>query len=599
MTPLLQGLTPFGGGSAAWLLAAGAVPILSVVRRVLLLHYTPHPRAVRLTTQQHLDALAAIGDADVLAYNAVNGAPGWLRHLRWDAVVLHTTVLGMRWNIWFDGWRRRLDWLADVPALKIAFPQDEYDHAHVLDAWLDDLGVTVVGTVLHDTNRAALYPVLHAKAAFHEVLTGYVGHEQGPGATILPGAPHERPFDVVYRARHLPYWYGSHGQLKHLVGDAVLERAPGHGLTTDVSTRAPETILGGEWLRFLAQGRTTVGVESGSSVLDRAGEVRDRVSELLHDDPGLSFADVDAGMPAGWDDYRFFAISPRHLEAVATRTVQILVEGRYSGVLEAGVHYLPVRRDFSDLDGALEHLRDHRLLEEMAERAYADVVASGRWSTRRLTETLEAMLDEHGASHSGAPGSAHRLAARAASAEEEVVRIAVAPAVNVTRVGGAGVREMAAGLRHVVPDRTTRALLLEYLAATEIREHISPRRALADLLCLSALRTAGRTGAPFGVAAQLDRERRRVLFSSHQPHDRADIGSLRRDELETLLRTSAVDFAWDHSRIGRGLAFPILPGRAIDVPLPAGPHALPLLNWLGRRRPDLVADALAPLLVGA
>ena len=39
-------------------------------------------------------------------------------------------------------------------------------------------------------------------------------------------------------------------------------------------------------------------------------------------------------MPSGWDSYAFFAISPRHLEAVITKTAQVLVEGRYSGVLE-------------------------------------------------------------------------------------------------------------------------------------------------------------------------------------------------------------------------------------------------------------------------
>ena len=50
---------------------------------------------------------------------------------------------------------------------------------------------------------------------------------------------------------------------------------------------------------------------------------------------------------AGWDSYAFFAISPRHLEAVVTKTAQVLVEGSYSGVLEPERHYIPVRRDFS------------------------------------------------------------------------------------------------------------------------------------------------------------------------------------------------------------------------------------------------------------
>src|SRR5438067_8776225 len=117
--------------------------------RLLLLHYTPRPRAVRLTTQQHVEALAQLSaTVDVLSYNAVHGAPAWLRRLRFDAVILHTTFLAVRWHTYFRPWKGRSAWLAELPVAKIAFPQDEYDHAEDLDEWLDELGVSVVCTVL-------------------------------------------------------------------------------------------------------------------------------------------------------------------------------------------------------------------------------------------------------------------------------------------------------------------------------------------------------------------------------------------------------------------------------------------------------------------
>ena len=93
-------------------------------------------------------------------------------------------------------------------------------------------------------------------------------------------------------------------------------------------------------------------------------------------------------MPQGWDSYAFFAISPRHLEAVITKTAQVLVEGRYSGVLEPERHYIPVRRDFSNLDEALERLRDVEAVEAMTERAYRDVYLSGRNNLSVLADQL-------------------------------------------------------------------------------------------------------------------------------------------------------------------------------------------------------------------
>jgi len=100
-------------------------------------------------------------------------------------------------------------------------------------------------------------------------------------------------------------------------------------------------------------GRAVIGAESGSSVLDARGEIQRRIGRLLAEQPGLSFEEVDAQMPDGWDSYAFFAMSPRHLEAVITKTAQVLVEGRYSGVLEPGRHYIPLRRDLANLDEAL------------------------------------------------------------------------------------------------------------------------------------------------------------------------------------------------------------------------------------------------------
>jgi hypothetical protein len=86
------------------------------------------------------------------------------------------------------------------------------------------------------------------------------------------------------------------------------------------------------------------------------------------------------------------ALSPRHLEACATRTAQVLVEGDYNGVLTAGRHYLALERDFSNLDAVLDQLASERERERLAASAYEDVVAAGGWTYRRLVEDVETVL---------------------------------------------------------------------------------------------------------------------------------------------------------------------------------------------------------------
>jgi hypothetical protein len=569
--------------------------------RLMLLHYTPRPSAVRLTTQQHLEALERLSSrGDILSYNTVHGVPTWLRRLRFDAVILHTTFLAVRWHTYFHRWKGHSAWLADLAIPKIAFPQDEYDHAEDLDEWLDDLGAEIVCTVLDGRHREQLYPRLTKKAAFYETLTGYIDEESALRfrARLSPLA--ERPFDIVYRARNLPYWLGSHSQLKHRIGEVVAGQAPEHGLETDISTRLHETILGDAWLDFLATGRATIGAESGSSVLDRRGEIRARVDKIVEAEPSISFEDLSARMPNGWDDYRFFAISPRHLEAVITKTAQILIEGNYSGVLEADRHFIPVRADFSNIDDALEQARDPNLLTKIADQAYSDVYESGRYDSQRLTELVETILDEHVRPSPKAAGTrtVFTLAEGVAKVESEVERRLVEPVAGVFRAGAAGYLEMLAGLRLAAVDRKTRRLLVDYLLSAETREHVGPREALADLLRLGVVRRA-RAGKfdgaqPFGISGHVDEGRRRVVLQSHGPMASPDAASLSR--VEEALGEPGWEFYWDHSGVGEPISYPVFRRRSLELPTSSGPTRLRVLDWLARYRPRHVADAVAPTL---
>jgi hypothetical protein len=358
--------------------------------RILVLYWYPKGAEMRLAVRQHLRLLEGRG-ARIVYRNAIDPAPPWLAWTAPDLCVLDTTFLShARWTFSFEEYRRRFRWVAKLQCPKVALPQDEYDHAAVMDEWLLELGVTSVYSCFGPDQWQMLYPRLGQRAKLHETLTGFIEEE---AAASLAGriVPHaQRPQDIVYRAKKLPYWLGSHGQLKHRIGEAVRERAGELGLRMDISTRPEDTIFGPGWLDFLMSGRAVIGSESGSSVLDARGEIQRRISRLLAEQPNLTFEEVDAQMPEGWDSYAFFAISPRHLEAVITKTAQVLVEGDYSGVLEPERHYIPLRRDFSDLDEALERLRDVEAVEAMTERAYRDVYLSGRYNLSILADQLYA-----------------------------------------------------------------------------------------------------------------------------------------------------------------------------------------------------------------
>jgi hypothetical protein len=94
----------------------------------------------------------------------------------------------------------------------------------------------------------------------------------------------------------------------------------------------------------------------------------------------------------GW--IRMNQISPRMFEAIALKTALVLFEGKYSGVLRPGEHYIPLKKDFSNVEDVLRQLDDVSGLEEITERAYNDIVRSGRYSYRTFVASVDDRLDE-------------------------------------------------------------------------------------------------------------------------------------------------------------------------------------------------------------
>jgi hypothetical protein len=363
-------------------------------KRILVLHRSGDETCLRPTVLHHLRSFRQSPRRhQVVYYDIKHGAPARLGRFPFDAVLLHYTLLALRWHQ-FAWLRRELAWLADVPWFKIAVPQDEYDHHAVLDEWLDELGVQCIFTCFDGRQRAVLYPKMHAKAAFVQCLTGYIDDAMANRCEALIRPLDQRPLDVVYRGSRLPYWYGAFGQVKHLISLHAQRAAQQLGLRHDISTRPEDVLLGDDWFRFLASGRATIGCESGVSAVDPRGEVRRQANALLRDKPDLSFAEFSERLPRGWDGYSWRALGPRHLEAVMTRTAQVLVEGEYSGVLVPYRHYIPVKADFSNLSEALEQVRDTRRLSQLTACAYEEVFLSRRYHASALAELLDQALDQ-------------------------------------------------------------------------------------------------------------------------------------------------------------------------------------------------------------
>jgi hypothetical protein len=288
--------------------------------------------------------------------------PAWITGLDPDLVVVDATALTARYTrVGLGGLRRAME---AVPARsrRVAAPLDEFLGLQGLRDVLVEARIDLLLTALEPALWDSVYPVAQRPFAIRRFLTSYVddGLMRRSSSDLT-----QRSIAVSYRAWETPAWLGEMGVLKREVGLKAAAWAQARGHRADVAVDGERRLVGDAWLRLLGASRAVVGVEGGSSLVDAAG------------DP-----------PTGEPQAEIRAMSPRHLEAVATRTFQVLVEGDYSGVLEAGTHYQPVRRDLSDIEAALDLSRDPQRAQAMVDRAHDEIVASGRYSWRTVVAEI-------------------------------------------------------------------------------------------------------------------------------------------------------------------------------------------------------------------
>jgi hypothetical protein len=324
----------------------------------------------------------------------VRRVPRWLGRVPFDAVIFQTSLLWDRVNpATFDRHRRKLRRLDGVGGRRVALPQDEYRRSGALVDFIVEFGVDHVFSVAPESEWGKLYEgVDRSRVGISRVLTGYLATETLERIEAIVAAQHERPIAIGYRAARVPPSLGRQGALKSDIAVRVAQASATRGLHVDIATGAAATIRGGDWYSFLTSCRYTLGVEGGASVHDPDGSVHEATARYLAAHPDAAFAEVEAGCFPGADgELNYVAISPRHLEACATRTAQILIEGSYNGILRAGEHYIELRRDFSNLDAVLDLVQADTERARITENAYRDVVASGAYTYAHLAAEVDAV----------------------------------------------------------------------------------------------------------------------------------------------------------------------------------------------------------------
>jgi hypothetical protein len=372
----------------------------ATVPGVLLVYHRPDHRvtlrrfADAATVREHIHAFAAHSRFAIWELNADLGFPEGLRDVHPSVVFLHYSLFSPQGYNLSPALR---EFVRTVDALKVAFFQDEFHYCRQRFEFVNAAGIELVYTHVHPQDIPAVWgrytPNVQARFNF----PGYVDPQMVAAARRFSRPDAERDIDVGYRGRALEPYMGSGSLEKVMIGERFRELAAATSLRTDINTLEAGRLYGDDWYRFLGRCRAMLGVESGTSYLDLEDEVLHDYTRRRAEGRAVTLEALQQGPLGRWDhNFSYRTISPRHFEAAAFRICQVLFEGEYSGMLEPMVHYVPLKKDFSNFEEVVALIGDPRARGEIVERAHRDLIQSGAYSYERFVDVVDGDLLAHG-----------------------------------------------------------------------------------------------------------------------------------------------------------------------------------------------------------
>lgn len=311
-----------------------------------------------------------------LVHNVHLPVPKWLKEFPFDAIFLTSTAIdrtGTRAGL--TSLNKNLNFLRNSKSVKIGFPQDDYWCSETRDIWYTQNRFDLIYPVCPEETWEMLVPNFLRQA--RDVRRGYATYITPKLRDLASSWPEHRNrnLDVIYRAKGKPAFPNTLGRLKATIGETFNQAIGTIDLKIDISTNASDLIQGDRWFDFLKSSRATLTTPSGSSLRVRNNLIAQSLLKLPRSEKITQQILAKCGITEADLSVDYIGISPRLLEAAASRTTQLMVTGASDGFLRAGIDYMQLDQDCRNAAELAESLLNHQLTEEIAESCWTRLLS--------------------------------------------------------------------------------------------------------------------------------------------------------------------------------------------------------------------------------
>ncbi|MHC2434435.1 hypothetical protein [Bradyrhizobium sp. USDA 4451] len=362
--------------------------VIQTRSRSILVLYDPNALATEFV-RQHLMAIQRHSRHDVAYAAATFDCRADFPLELFDALVIHFSVR-MPFETMSPSF---VELVSNFDGPKVLLIQDEYDMPRKACALIRKLGVDTIFTTVPRPLVEKFYPPDELpNVKFRPCLTGYVPDEL-PFELARPLS--ERRLWLAYRGRKLPIWYGQLGLEKSTIAQRMKSECAARNVPHDIEWEEDKRVNGPAWFNFMTDARAMLGTESGANVMDAWGDIRNAVQTMAREHPELSDDELYSNVVAPHENnVSMGQMSPKFFEAIGLKTGLVLFEGSYSNVIRPDEHYIPLRKDYKNLDDVLKRLADVTGLQDMVDRTYHEVIESGAYGYDRFVGDIDDAIEQ-------------------------------------------------------------------------------------------------------------------------------------------------------------------------------------------------------------
>ncbi len=274
--------------------------------------------------------------------------------------------------------------------IKILFKQDENHMTDKLLKFVKKQKFDLILTIWDvDTAKKVYRDSISEDTEFMQYLTGYVPSEY----KLFDFCSDNRRYDVGYRGSVHPATFGTLCYEKEIIGKLFIDNTRKYDLKMNISSAEEDRIMGDKWLEFIGDCRAVLGTESGSWIVDIDGAARKSVRRYMRKNKNASKEDIVNFLKKYEQGIHYCAISPRHFEAAACRTLQVMFEGEFQGIFKPWIHYVPLKRDFSNIEEVIACIRDDKRRKEITDNAFRDIILNDDYSFDAFVRKYDEKVD--------------------------------------------------------------------------------------------------------------------------------------------------------------------------------------------------------------